>query len=200
MMARPPASTADPSDPWMGAGSLKPMDNEEILLRCAGSLSDVFHVYLLVSYIMLTHRRIVIKQRSTLFGMHLYTVEASFLYENLRHITVQRVTNFRYLWGGMGVLLISVAFFGLGAVSFVYALLGIVLFCFGFLAIYWFFIFYNSNNIVMDFSKGDLVGSWVTTGKGAFITKSLILHIDHCFEVMYGIYDQAKCIFADNNA
>ena len=200
MMTRTQTSTTDPNDPWMAAGSLKPLDNEQVLLRCAGSLADVFQIYHLVSYIMLTHRRIVIKQRSKLCGMNLFTVEASFLYENLRHITVQRVTNFRFLWGGIGALFISIIFFGLGAVIYIYALLGIALFCGGFFAIYWFFIFYNSNSVVMDFSKGDLVGSWVTTtGKGAFITKSLILHIDHCFEVMYGIYDQARCIFANNN-
>jgi len=180
---------------------LKAFENEEVVLRCAGFLTDVLQAYTLLSFVMITSRRVVIKQRSVLVGMNLFTVEASFLYENLHHIGVERVTNFRFLWGGIVGILVAILFWAYSAVLWIYAVLGVIFFLAGAFAIYWFFIFYNSNSVVIDFSKQDLVGSWIVSkGKSAFITKRLILSVGQCFDVMYAIYDQAKNVYAENNA
>lgn len=178
---------------WLEAGSLRALADEEVICRHAGSVTDVFEIYCLSMFLMMTDKRVMIKTITTLFGMNLATVEESFLYSNLQHVSIKRVTNFRYLASGIGSCLVGIMFFGLIAVVWIWALLGIGAFLSGLLLIYWFFIFYNTNTLVLDFSKPAAVGSWWSgKGEGCYIVKSVFLRIDLCFEIMYRLYEHSK--------
>lgn len=183
---------------WIAAGSLHGFPEEDILLRCSGYVTDCLNIYNLYTYVMLTPTRIVVKEASTFFKFNLYTTEASYRYKDVRHVSVERVTQFKFLWAAISLFSLGIILLALSGINIVACALGLVSLFYAIMFLYWFHIYYNAHSVVINFSKDAAVGAWsIPKGKGSYLTKPLLLPVKDCFDVMYKVFDQAKLFKID---
>eukprot|EP00210_Caulerpa_lentillifera_P009536 g9094.t1 len=178
---------------WLQGGSLGKMDSSEQILVERGSIyGDCCRLHYILSFILVTNKRFIIKRLWKHYGMNTSSEETSHHFADLQHVSVERgitITQIRNR-----VLLFSfLVFFAavpLGSSELVNAfqiISWIVAIPFGIYNLVMFYILSNVNFLIIDIARANLVGSWIwgTLTRGtSYDTIRLPFRPEACFEVM----------------
>eukprot|EP00210_Caulerpa_lentillifera_P009535 g9093.t1 len=182
---------------WMEGGSLRTMNNREriVVERCS-RFGDCFLLYYMLSYIVITNKRFIVKRDWKFLGFSICSDETSHHFANLQHVTVERGASFVQLRNRTILILVltiisrvpvgdsNVALIVLQAIQ---TLISMLLMIYVIYSSIMFWILCSVNFLVVDIAKSNIVGSWKWgshTRGNSYKTIRLAFPVDACFELM----------------